>query len=274
MFDNCSKNAPLLIGQEFFDRDFFENLNADEVNLVKIIMRGCFQILERGGVPRGQLVQDALVIGLMGDSSHSFLDIGAGHPKLHSNTYNLETYFGWQGVSVEPLVEYAKAYSKLRKSIYLNHAVIPQEFAVDRIDKGLPMFGEIVQASEVSRLSGFGQPEDHWSDFRKRRPLSRTELITVKQIFDNHDVALDGLSYLNIDIEGFESKVLKDVLERVEKTVDILTIEHQSLSINRDEFAAVMKGRGYLLLSPRLSKWDAWYISKGLAEEKELKVEV
>ena len=272
MVKHSSEEPPLLTGQEFFDRYIFESLNVDEVNLVKIILQGCLQILERGGTPHGQLLQDAFVIGFLGDRPHSFLDIGAGHPKLHSNTYNLETYFGWQGVSVEPLIEYANLYLEIRKSIHFSNAVIPQAFADERIEKGLSMSGELVQASEVSRLSGFEQPEDHWSAFRKRRLLISTPLITVNQIFDKCENTLGALSYLNIDIEGFESRVLKDVLERFGKTIDILTIEHQSLMVNREEFEKVMIGRDYLMISPRLSKWDAWYVSRDLAEERDLKI--
>jgi FkbM family methyltransferase len=43
-----------------------------------------------------------------------FLDVGANHYKTHSNTYYLETALGWQGIAVEPLVEFAADYARYR----------------------------------------------------------------------------------------------------------------------------------------------------------------
>jgi len=43
-----------------------------------------------------------------------FVDIGAGHYRIHSNTYFLEKDLGWQGLAVDANCQYGKEYAEFR----------------------------------------------------------------------------------------------------------------------------------------------------------------
>lgn len=43
-----------------------------------------------------------------------FLDVGANHYRKFSNTYYLEVELGWEGIAVEPLVEFGSDYARHR----------------------------------------------------------------------------------------------------------------------------------------------------------------
>jgi FkbM family methyltransferase len=67
-------------------------LKRNSRNLEELIIRDFFQD-KRGGV---------------------FLDVGANHYQLESNTFYLESVLGWSGVAVEPLEEFAADYATHR----------------------------------------------------------------------------------------------------------------------------------------------------------------
>jgi hypothetical protein len=46
-----------------------------------------------------QSLQDIFAMSIQGD--RTYLEIGANHPSIHSNTYQLEVNAGWRGVSIE-----------------------------------------------------------------------------------------------------------------------------------------------------------------------------
>jgi hypothetical protein len=43
-----------------------------------------------------------------------FVDVGANHHQMRSNTYYLDTVLGWSGVAIEPQARFADGYKKFR----------------------------------------------------------------------------------------------------------------------------------------------------------------
>lgn len=55
--------------------------------------------------------QDLFVVAMtQGLRGGTFLELGAAHPVIGSNTYNLEQYLGWRGTSID-LIEYSAKYN-------------------------------------------------------------------------------------------------------------------------------------------------------------------
>jgi hypothetical protein len=65
-----------------------------------------------------QVLQDIFVLSCLdGGEEEFFLEIGCSHPTDLSNTYLLESKFGWNGISIDNIR--VEGFSKIRKSDYL-----------------------------------------------------------------------------------------------------------------------------------------------------------
>src|SRR6266566_8947514 len=64
-----------------------------------------------------------------------FVDVGANHYRIYSNTYYLETVLGWSGLAIEPLEEFEADYAKYRP----RSRFVPL-FVSDQSDKKATMF--------------------------------------------------------------------------------------------------------------------------------------
>lgn len=69
---------------------------------------------------RSQIKQDVWVVDQMKGKRHgTFVDIGCAHPTYINNTYVLEKYFGWTGVSVDIGPPYTYTLHHLTPADYL-----------------------------------------------------------------------------------------------------------------------------------------------------------
>ena len=79
-----------------------------------------FSGIEDVQVNFSQLHQDMFVLSaLNGMRNGTYVEIGANEPILNSNTYLLENFFGWQGISLELSAAHVKRFNALRRNICL-----------------------------------------------------------------------------------------------------------------------------------------------------------
>jgi FkbM family methyltransferase len=137
-----------------------------------------------------------LSLAFAGQKTGTYVDIGAGHPIAD----NVSFWFyerGWQGIVVEPQLELAALYGRLRPRDIVVRGLIGREcgeidfHVVDRLH-GLSTTREDV----AQKVGAFG------ANYR----TVRTPVTTLAQLCESHD--LGSIDFLKVDVEGAEADVL------------------------------------------------------------------
>ena len=127
-----------------------------------------------------------------------FVELGAAKGRDASNTYALETRFGWQGICIEANPDQFDALCKCRNCICENACVYSERQVVKFIKPGKhPGYGGI-----RSRLKDF--KKEFWSVESVEIEVAAAPL---EDILVKHN-APQKIQYLSIDIEGSEYDAL------------------------------------------------------------------
>lgn len=143
--------------------------------------------------------QDQFAYNISGNNG-IYLEIGAHHPLINSNTYNLEVECGWRGISVE----YDKSFKKFwENSEKRNNPVIWEDaFKVDY----LASFDEYDFPKRINYLSCDIEPPKNTLDILKK-------IIEIGLSFDfisfEHDLYNSGKIYEKLSCEFLLSKGYK-----------------------------------------------------------------
>lgn len=144
--------------------------------------------------------QDAFVLRRVykGKANGIFVDIGANHPIVDSNTYLLELN-GWTGLAIEPQKWLNEQWPGLRKTPCLE--------CVAGSEDGDVTFVESTEQVGFSGVDGFNKV----SSGHTRKTVTQKPL---RDILREH--AIGEIDYLSIDVEGYEMNVLQGIdFERV-----------------------------------------------------------
>lgn len=150
--------------------------------------------------------QDRWVIDevFSGKRSGWFIDSGAGPDGIHnSNTYALETHFGWTGLLVEPhpnrFPDVVKNRSAISENVCLTDKLGDVTFTLNTDAPGTS--GIIDEMSEPNRVNaGFD---------RNEMPTVTVPGVPLWELLRKHN-APKTIEYLSLDIEGAEWLALKD----------------------------------------------------------------
>lgn len=163
-----------------------------------------------------QYGQDQYVIDRLNHQQNGvFVDVGAAHPTQISNTYVLETKFGWQGLLVEADEQFIQQLQQHRSSTVISALVFNQD--------NLPV--QYITTCEVgsgygNHINGFGVPH---SVKLGQKTLTTTTLQNI--LVDNNMPTV--IDYLSVDVEGAELQVLQSVnLDKY--TFRIITVEENN----------------------------------------------
>jgi len=124
-----------------------------------------------------------------------FLDVGANHYREYSNTYYLETSLGWQGIAVEPLVEFAADYAAYRPNTRF------RPFFVSDVSNELARLYVQEGRSLVSSAS-----QDFTQRFGTDTSVVEVPTITLNDLLDHEGVG--RIDFLTMDIELWEPRAL------------------------------------------------------------------
>jgi FkbM family methyltransferase len=175
-----------------------------------------------------------------------FVEFGATDGVLLSNTYLLETEFGWNGICAEPN---PKLYAQLKK----NRRCIVSDACIA---------GRSGETAEFIFADAFGGMERHaFSDehAERRKVYAAThgvgKLMTTSldDFLRNYKAPID-IDYISIDTEGSELEILSS-FSFDQWNVRLFSIEHNFTPLREHIFELLQK-HGYSRIE---REWDDWY---------------
>jgi FkbM family methyltransferase len=172
------------------------------------------------------------------------LDLGAYHPFRFNNT----AYFwmcGWRCVNVDANPNSIKLFDKKRSNDINIHAALVTKAEFDAGKREMELL--LPKSSDRYGLSALGtgiKSQAHPGHISISVPC-----LSVDQILKNYD--LQDVSYINIDIEGYDESVLLDIdLERYQpQVVSVEQFAEDVLDVVDGPVAKHMRAHGYLFHS-------------------------
>jgi FkbM family methyltransferase len=127
-----------------------------------------------------------------------FVDVGAFHPYLDSNTFTLYTR-GWRGITIDARPNSMIPFNKYRPGdINLEIGISEQNSVLD-----FYFFDDNSTMNSFSKeyLESIGM-------MKNVNKVLKVKTTTLKEILQNQTIPTEGIDYLNIDAEGFDLDVI------------------------------------------------------------------
>ena len=236
--------------------------------LADLLMRKLAHMREKGEVPvigqditfmafalahldesKAQMAQDLWVLyELNNKRSGWFVELGAGDGELISNTWLLETVYGWRGVLAEPNVVFHKTLrrrkaflckdcvsSASRQTVCFNHTPDPHFSTIDT-------YSEADLHAELRRPGIRGEV----------RTISLMDLLAISR-------SPPLIDFLSLDTEGSELEILESLDFSCYK-FGAITVEH-NYGANRERIHGLLTRHGYRRKFAHLTHFDDWYVN-------------
>ena len=198
---------------------------------------------------RSQLKQDLFVLSVLGFPREGFfVEFGATDGVRLSNSYLLETEFGWQGILAEPARGWAEA---LRK----NRACGIDVRCVWSSSGETLLFHETT-VGELSTVDSYSASDLH-ADARKTGRVYEVETVSLIDLLDQHS-APETIDDLSIDTEGSEFEILSS-FDFSRYSFRVITVEH-NFTDQRAKIKKLLERNGYRRVHEEASQFDDWYV--------------
>ena len=188
-----------------------------------------------------QFGQDAWVLEQLDYKRNGyFVDVGAGTPIELSNTYILETQYGWSGILIEPYKPFFDQLVEVRSAICDNSCV----------------YSDVQSINYIHTTGGYGNTLEPFrykisANVQHSEQITTVTLTSLLQKYSAPTI----IDYLDIDVEGAELDVLK--------SIDFTTYSFRTITVEdnrqKDQIMKLLHPHGY-----RLNKWvhENSYITK------------
>ena len=213
-----------------------------------------FKFLKLAPHSKSILKQDLFVFNELFDTQTSnsykknFVEIGCGDGKFTSNTYLLENKLGWNGIVIEPGINWQEDIRKNR------NCKLETVFIGAKSSKKI-FYKEIVLGtkSDLAYLYSY--------DFNLINvdPSKAVEVLTLNDVLEKNSTP-KYIDYLSITMEDWGPEVLKG-LDFGEYSFGIITISHNHIHAKRVEAQNIILKNGYRRVFPELSFTDDWFVS-------------
>ncbi len=194
-----------------------------------------------------QLGQDLWVLEKTGYKRNGyFVEFGATDGVLLSNTWLLETEFGWKGICAEPN---PKFFAKLKTN---RQCTVSEQCISGKTGKRV----EFVFADAYGGSQEYANEDMHGEKraaYRAAGHVVNLSTISLNDFLEQHD-APHEIDYLSIDTEGSEFEILQ-AFPFDKWRIRLLTIEH-NYTARRADIRALMELHGYRCIE---QQWDDWY---------------
>jgi FkbM family methyltransferase len=202
------------------------------------------------GSSKAQLKQDIFVLSeLSCKTGGYFVEFGATNGVDLSNTYLLETKFGWTGILAEPARVWHDALKANRSGCHVDFDCVWSKTG-DVLE-----FNE-VNAAELSTIDTFSSVDEHATTRTSgtKYPVNTISLLDLLRKYDAPKV----IDYLSIDTEGSEFEIL-NAFDFDAYQFRIITCEHNYTPM-REKIYDLLTSKGYTRKFPNLSRFDDWYV--------------
>lgn len=194
-----------------------------------------------------QLGQDLWVLEKTGHMKGGFfVEFGATDGIRLSNTFLLETEFGWKGICAEPNPELFEQLKANRRCITASACIAGR--SGDEVD--------FILADAYGGISKFAAQDQHASRrdaYRRDGRVLRVTTVSLDDFLMAHN-APQEIDYLSIDTEGSEYEILKNFSFDRWK-IRLITVEHNNTP-QRELLRALLEPLGYKRTE---AQWDDWY---------------
>lgn len=205
-------------------------------------------------VSRSQIFQDAFVLTALGTETPGyFVDFGATDGVSLSNSYLLETGFGWQGICAEPARSWHPALRKNRPLAKIETRCVWNKTGAELT------FRETAER-EFSTIDRFAETDSRAKN-REESETYSVETISLNDMLAEHGAPVH-FDYLSIDTEGSEFDILNS-FDLAKYMPRIITVEHNYTPRRRDIHTLLQK-EGYRRVLTEVSLFDDWYIAPGV----------
>lgn len=205
----------------------------------------CVDLLDKS---RSQIRQDLFALSHLDFKTGGFfVEFGATNGVELSNSYLMETEFGWSGILAEPGRGWHDLLRQNRKAIIDTRCVWSRS-------------GEKISFTQTrnglnSAISSFVK-----SSRRLQGQSYEVETVSLDDLLDQHN-APQVIDFLSIDTEGSELDILGAV-DFDRWSFRVLTVEHAHLP-QQDEIHTLLSAQGYTRVMADISRFDDWYVKTG-----------
>lgn len=176
-----------------------------------------------------------------------FVEFGAADGIAASNTYRLETEFGWHGVLVEPNPDWHDALRRNRLAAIDPRCVYTSSGA--RVEFA------VTESPLLATMADHVSSDGH-AHSRERHHLIDVETVSLNDLLIAHDAPRD-IDFISIDTEGSEYDILQ-AFDFDHWRVRLFSVEHNQ-TVRRAKIDELMSRNGYELRYPDYPIIDSWY---------------
>jgi FkbM family methyltransferase len=177
-----------------------------------------------------------------------FVEFGAANGISHSNTYLLESEFGWNGILCEPAKVWHSELAANRSCI-IDHRCVYTKSNLNLV------FNETIDA-ELSTISEFSKLDNHANERNNGIEYPVTTVSLNELLKDN--MAPKRIDLMSIDTEGSEYEILA-AFDFSQWEIQLLVVEH-NFSPQRELIHDLLVKNGFRRVLSKVSAWDDWYI--------------
>jgi FkbM family methyltransferase len=204
-----------------------------------------------------QLAQDLWVLyELSRKKAGFFVEFGAGDGVLLSNTYLLETGYGWNGILAEPCPAFHSALSINRRA-FISRCCVAQE-------SGNRVTFNQTEDPHFSTIDTYTTTDEH-AQLRQSGRRIELETITLRDLLQQGN-APRNIDYLSLDTEGSELEILSS-FDFAEYQITLITVEHNHTP-RQQEIDGLLARNGFERKFSDLSDFDGWYINRAVLQPK------
>ena len=189
------------------------------------------------------------------NAKKTFLEFGATDGLKLSNSFTLESFYGWNGVLAEPDPQWHSKlqYNRPKSKIIFDCIWKKSNEELDFISSSVGEYSTIENFKFSDKDSMPSNAETRNQNIKKIKVKTISINDVINQEFNNIPP-----TYISIDTEGSEFEILNSFNFKLYRP-NVFTIEHNYSKIEK-EIDELLKSNGYLRIFRKLSAFDAWYV--------------
>ncbi len=189
-----------------------------------------------GGISYSDFNEDIIIEKMLDTKNLSYVDIGAGHPIIGSNTY----YFykkGSTGITVEPIKFHYWLHKLFRKNDIQVNKLVSSNLTKTKFHEFSPTQYSTISESQYLKMRQVGMRE------RKSYFLESVSINAILQQMTTPNY------FLTIDVEGYDSEVLKSI--KWSQIIKPSVIVFELIMNDKDRFLveSILINNGYRLVT-------------------------